>query len=75
MTNIGYWVPTDEPRSTNTLIYILAHNSRDTAKQSWKDFQADPDWVKVKDASETNGKLVTKIESIFAEATDFSALK
>jgi hypothetical protein len=75
MTNIGYWVPTDEPRSENTLIYILAHASRDAAKQSWKDFQADPDWVKVKEASEANGKLVTKVESVFAEATDFSAIK
>ncbi len=73
MTNIGYWVPTDEPRSQNTLIYILAHASRDAAKQSWKDFQADPDWIKVKEACEANGKIVTKVESIFAEPTDFSA--
>jgi NIPSNAP len=75
MTNIGYWVPTDEPRSKNTLIYILAHDSRDAAKQSWKDFQADPDWIKVKAASEANGKLVTKIESIFAAPTDFSPIR
>src|SRR4030081_2956112 len=75
MTNIGYWVPTDEPRSQNTLIYILAHASRDAAKQSWKDFQADPDWLNVKDASEANGKIVTKVESVYAEATDFSAIK
>src|SRR3954452_1052531 len=61
MTNIGYWVPTDEPRSQNTLIYILAHNSRDAAKQSWKDFQADPEWTKVKEASEADGKIVTKV--------------
>ena len=38
MTNIGYWVPTDEPRSKNTLIYVLAHDSRDAAK-SWDDFK------------------------------------
>jgi len=37
MTNIGYWVPTDEPRSKNTLIYILAHASREAAKKSWTD--------------------------------------
>src|SRR5712671_1778015 len=44
MTNIGYWVPTDEPRSKNTLIYILAHASRDAAKKSWDAFKSDPDW-------------------------------
>jgi hypothetical protein len=75
MTNIGYWVPTDEPRSQNTLIYILAHDSRAAADQSWKDFRADPEWIKAKDASETNGKIVTKVESVFANPTDFSAIK
>ena len=75
MTNIGYWVPTDEPRSANTLIYMLAHDSRAAAKQSWAEFQSDPDWKKVKEASEANGKIVTKVESIYADPTDFSALK
>jgi hypothetical protein len=75
MTNIGYWVPTDEPRSKNTLIYILAHASRDAAKKSWDGFQHDPDWIKVRNASEANGKIVTKVESIYAEPTDFSAIR
>ena len=75
MTNIGYWVPTDEPRSQNTLIYILAHDSRAAADQSWKDFRADLDWIKAKDASEAAGKIVTKVDSVFANPTDFSAIK
>ena len=75
MTNIGYWVPTDEPRSKNTLIYVLAHTSRDTAKKSWDGFKSDPDWIKVRDASEAGGKIVTKVESIYADPTDFSAIK
>jgi hypothetical protein len=75
MTNIGYWVPTDEPRSKNTLIYVLAHKSRDAAKKSWADFHNDPDWQKAQKASEANGKIVTKVESIFADPTDFSAIK
>jgi len=75
MTNIGYWTPTDEPRSKNTLIYILAHDSRDAAKKSWAEFRADPDWQKVQKQSEAAGKIVTKTESVFADATDFSAIK
>jgi len=75
MTNVGYWVPTDEPRSKNTLIYILAHESRAAAKKSWDGFQHDPEWIKVKTASEAAGKIVTKVESIYAEPTDFSAIK
>jgi len=75
MTNIGYWVPTDEPRSANTLIYILAHDSRAAADQSWKAFRSDPDWIKAKEASEASGKIVSKVESTFADPTDFSAIK
>src|SRR3954471_23286727 len=75
MTNIGYWVPVDEPRSKNTLIYILAHASRDAAKKSWDAFQHDPYWINVRNASEAGGKIVAKIEFVYAEPTDFSAIK
>jgi hypothetical protein len=75
MTNIGYWVPTDEPRSKDTLIYVLAHDSRAAAKKSWDGFRSDPVWISARDASEAAGKIVTKIESIFVAPTDFSAIK
>src|SRR5689334_13513858 len=75
MTNIGYWVPADEPRSKNTQIYILAHESRDAAKKSWAAFQHDPEWIKVKTASEADGKIVSKVEAVYAEPTDFSAIR
>ena len=42
MDNVGYWVPTDAPASANTLVYILAHDSRDAATKSWAAFRADP---------------------------------
>lgn len=75
MKNIGYWVPTDEPRSRNTLIYLLEHKSREAAKKSWDAFRVDPEWIKVRDASEVNGKINEKVESVYLEATDFSKLK
>src|SRR5688572_33008489 len=42
MENVGYWVPQDAPASANTLIYILAHDSRDAATKSWAAFREDP---------------------------------
>lgn len=75
MTNVGYWVPQDTPASQNTLVYLLAHKSRDAAKQSFDAFRADPAWVKAREASEVNGKLTEKVESVFLDPTDFSALK
>ncbi len=76
MKNIGYWIPTDANKgATNTLIYIVAHESREAAKKSWAAFVADPEWQKAHRESEANGPLVTKIESVFLGATDFSAIK
>jgi hypothetical protein len=75
MTSVGYWVPEDAPQSQNTLIYILAHPSREAAKKNWADFQADPEWQKVSADSQTDGRIVTKVESVFMDATDFSAIK
>lgn len=70
--NIAYWLPTDEPLKGKTLIYILAHPSRDAATANWKAFREDPDWISVRDKSEANGKLVEKVDSTFLSLTDFS---
>ena len=75
MASVGYWVPEDPPLKQNTLIYVLAHTSREAAAKSWEDFRADPEWQKVAAESERNGKLVTKVESVFMDPTDFSAIK
>ena len=72
MKNVAYWTPLDDPQKGNTLIYILAHPSREAAAANWKAFQADPDWVKVRDASEVNGKLVDHVDSTYMVLTDFS---
>ncbi len=72
MKNICYWTPLDDPAKSNTLIYVLAHASRDAAAASWKAFQADPEWVEVKDKSEANGKIVEKVDSTYMAKTDFS---
>jgi hypothetical protein len=70
MTNIGYWVPIENPE--NKLVYVLAYPSREAGKESWKNFQADPAWQKAKAESETDGKLVAKVEQRFMSATDYS---
>jgi len=75
MTNIGYWKPLDEPLSKNTLIYVLAYPNREAAKKAWEGFRTDPDWVKVKQESVTNGVLTAKVDSVYVEPTDYSAMK
>jgi hypothetical protein len=70
MANIGYWVPQENPE--NKLIYILSYPSREAREQSWKAFMADSDWKAAHAASEVNGKLVAKADSLFLNATDYS---
>lgn len=70
--NVAYWTPTDDPLKGKTLIYILAHPSREAATANWKSFREDPDWTSVRDKSEANGKLVEKVDSTFLSLTDFS---
>jgi hypothetical protein len=70
--NVAYWTPTDEPLKGKTLIYILAHPSREAATANWQAFRDDPEWQRVRDKSEENGKLVEKVDSTFMVLTDFS---
>ncbi|MGB2898980.1 MAG: NIPSNAP family protein [Candidatus Acidiferrum sp.] len=70
--NIAYWTPTDEPLKGKTLVYIIAHPSREAAAANWKAFSADPEWQSVRDKSEANGKIVEKIDSTYLALTDFS---
>ncbi len=74
MENVAYWTPTDEPKSANTLVYLLRHQSREAAKASWQAFGADPAWKKVARASrEKHGKILAKRPfSVFLAATDYS---
>src|SRR2546428_8307828 len=62
MQNVGYWAPQDEPAHSNTLIYIIAHKSREDAKKSWQAFHDDPEWQKVSKESEADGKIVANVE-------------
>ncbi|MBC7818177.1 MAG: NIPSNAP family protein [Planctomycetaceae bacterium] len=72
MKNVMYWTPTDEKTANNTLIYVIWHASPEAAKKSWDGFRADPDWIKARDESEKDGKIVAKVESVYMKATDYS---
>src|SRR5713101_1618617 len=70
--NVAYWTPTDDPQKSNTLVYVIAHPSREAATANWQAFRDDPEWVSVRDKSEANGKIVEKVDSTFMALTDFS---
>jgi hypothetical protein len=75
MRQLGYWVPTEKKDGAGeTLIYILAHQSKEACEASFKAFRADPDWIKVKADSETAGPLTAKdgVQSVLMAPVDFS---
>ncbi len=76
-TNLPYWHPLDADKGAGkTLVYLLAFDSREAATKSWAEFQADPEWIKVRTASEENGKILAHAPvSVFLTPTDFSAMK
>ena len=75
MTNIAYFSPQDAPLSENTLIYILAHDSRAAAEASWAAFRADPEWQRVAEETQRDGKIVERVEKVFLDATNYSQMK
>lgn len=75
MTNIAYWLPTDETESANTLVYLLAHDSQEAANQSWQAFSQDPEWQKVNKESNANGAILESVERKYLSSTDFSPMK
>jgi hypothetical protein len=72
MDIIGFWTDEKQP---DVLIYILAYPSKEARAKSWDAFRKDPDWIKAKEASEKDGKLVDKVEETFLNPTDYSPIK
>lgn len=73
---VGFWTPTDlKDGKGSKLVYLVAFPSREAAKATWKAFSDDPEWKKVYAESHKNGVLVGKVDSVFMEPTDYSAMK
>ncbi len=70
MKNIVYLTPLDN--TEEKLYYVLSYPNRAARDASWKAFMLDTAWQNVQKASEINGGLVAKVESIFMNTTDFS---
>lgn len=78
MEVVGFWMPLDKDKDAaagEKLMYLLSFPSRAAAQAAWKAFAGDPAWVAARTASEVDGRLTAKIESVFLAGTDYSPLK
>lgn len=74
MENIAYFV-SEEKEGQSKLVYLLAHESEEAGAKSFASFRTDPAWVTARDASEKDGKIVEKVESVFMKPLSFSKMK
>lgn len=72
MTSVGYWVPDSEELSENTMVYMVAHESREAAVKSWSAFGNDPAWHAMRDQSRESGPIVIGVVNQFLDPTNFS---
>ena len=71
---LGYWTGENAPGSENTFVFLLAHRSREEAKQNWAAAAKDPEFQPVIKA-EQGEKTLDKADVLFLRPTDFSTLK
>ncbi len=71
---LGYWTSDDAGPLANSFIWVVAHSSREDAKQNWDALRADPDFQEMA-KSEQAEKTVEKVEATYMRPSDFSALK
>ena len=69
---VAFWTPLDGELPAETLVYLLRHKSRETARAAWDAFGKDPEWVALKAESEKDGAFVNKHDITFLKLTDFS---
>jgi hypothetical protein len=75
MDNIAYFTTLPKDGSPNKLLYFLAHKSEAAGKASFDAFRLDPKWLAVKEASEKDGKIVDKVETMYMSPTNFSTIR
>lgn len=75
LKNYPYWLTVEKDGAQPKLVYILGHDSKEAYNEAFKRFVADPDWIKARDASEADGKIVEKIDAVFYTALPFSPMK
>ena len=72
ISNVAYFRPQDPAKAKTTIVYLLAHPSRQAADQNWAAFGKDPEWQKIAAAS---GVGRVEIQREFLDPTDYSPMK
>jgi hypothetical protein len=72
LEGVIFLTPTDTPFSSRNFVYILRHSSRAAADSNWTAFIADPEVRAISARRNANGRIVAKVDRMFATEADFS---
>lgn len=75
LRNYPYWVTVEKDGSQPKLVYLLADKDQASFERDFQNFAKDPAWVKAKENSEADGKIVEKVDAVFFKTLPFSPLK
>ncbi|PZX57677.1 NIPSNAP protein [Algoriphagus ratkowskyi] len=75
LRNYPYWVTVEKDGSQPKLVYLLADKDQASFEMDFQNFIKDSAWVKARDASEADGKIVEKVDAVFLKTLPFSTLK
>ncbi len=70
---VGFWQR--EIEDAGQLIYVCKFDQESQIKERWANFRADPEWIRVKAASEANGLLVKQVTSVVMHPTPYSPMQ
>jgi len=73
MKVIGFWEA--EVGTGNVLNYLLAFEDMAQRERAWTAFRADKDWQKIRDESQRDGPLLTRIRNEIWSPTPYSPLQ
>lgn len=70
----GFWTTTIG-ESNNDLTYLIAWESLAERETRWAAFQADPEWIAVRNDSEKDGPIIANVASSLLRPTAFSSVQ
>lgn len=75
LKNYPYWITVEKDGSQPKLVYLLGDKDQASFEANFQNFAKDPEWVRAKEMSEADGKIVEKVDAIFFKTLPFSPIK
>jgi hypothetical protein len=75
MQLVSFWVPQSKRETYGDLVYVLGFASNEAREAAWNAFRDDQAWQSAKAASEVDGVLVEKLDSVMLNPTDYSPMQ